>query len=398
MQIFCDTLKIVIISIKRGIVIPDRTAWGVNYSVQGYTYPSLAELCNYQDFERFKIEKKNVFPLIDENNTNYFDRKAEQQDNFMANFANYLMDKLNFDFLTICLVGIDRASHHYWKYMEPYGFNVNKEEIKKYRNIIKDYYIYCDGVIGDLLKRTDKNTIVIIVSDHGFKANQNKGASYFFTNLDSLLEISNLSKIQLDSKTIIIKEDPQDDLWVPKKNIQIKGDLSKEELDNIKDKVKQVLKGIRIEETNRAIFSSIEETKDGFVVELDIPNLRPDYHLITNNRYKISDFLREESISGEHVIYGVVIISGKHIHHGKLKDASVYDITPTVLYLMGFPIAEDMDGLVLARAIDGNFLKRHPVKYIKSYETNTEKKAESPIPSPLDKEIKDKMKSLGYIN
>ncbi len=376
-------------NIEKGLIISDRT-WSVDYPAEGYTSPSLAQLCSQSDFGKFKDIKESISPHPDV-------LVAKRRDGFMASFANYLSSRQNFDFFTVYLLGIDRVSHKFWKYMEPEGYNIPEEEIKRYGNIIKDYYIYCDNIIGDLLNKIDKDTVVIVVSDHGFSK---QWKELFFTGLNSLLERSGLSNIQRGSKTVIIHEDPGED-WIKKKYIRIEGDLSKEELNSIKDEAKSMLSQIRVEEDSRPFFVSFQDNNNGLIVQIDQEyiNLYPSRHLIINNKiYKMSDFLSESPSSGNHDDFGIIIISGKHIHHGIINSASVYDITPTILYIMGLPVAKDMDGIVLTGAINSNFLRRNSIKYISTYETSTGKNDEKPILSPMDEELKKGMRSLGYIN
>lgn len=93
---------------------------------------------------------------------------------------------------------------------------------------------------------------------------------------------------------------------------------------------------------------------------------------------------------------GIIIIAGPHIRSGiTIKDANIYDILPTALYLAGLPIGKDMDGKVLIQAIEENFLENHPIEYIPTYDT--ERSLQPIKASTLDKEIMKELKSLGYI-
>jgi hypothetical protein len=40
-----------------------------------------------------------------------------------------------------------------------------------------------------------------------------------------------------------------------------------------------------------------------------------------------------------------------------------------VLYLMGLPVARDMEGRALTEVLDGDFTRRHPLTFIPSYES-----------------------------
>ncbi len=98
---------------------------------------------------------------------------------------------------------------------------------------------------------------------------------------------------------------------------------------------------------------------------------------------------------------GVVAFWGKDIAAGvELDDASVLDITPTLLALMGMPVADDMDGKVLSNAIDPAFLRAHPVSRTDTYETGDNDASgdgTEPIESPIDDEVRERLRALGYI-
>jgi hypothetical protein len=67
---------------------------------------------------------------------------------------------------------------------------------------------------------------------------------------------------------------------------------------------------------------------------------------------------------------GVLILSGEGVKtNGFLDAADLEDVMPTLLYALGFPIARDLDGQVLTSAFSTNYLARHPLTFVPSYET-----------------------------
>ena len=65
---------------------------------------------------------------------------------------------------------------------------------------------------------------------------------------------------------------------------------------------------------------------------------------------------------------GLLILNGPGIAPGvKLQRASVLDVTPTLLYLMGLPLGRDMDGTLLTEALDESLTRSQPVTFISSY-------------------------------
>ena len=66
---------------------------------------------------------------------------------------------------------------------------------------------------------------------------------------------------------------------------------------------------------------------------------------------------------------GVLVLHGEGIEPGALlTGARLVDVAPTLLYALGFPVAQDLDGQVLRAAFDKGFLARHPLTILPSYE------------------------------
>jgi tetratricopeptide (TPR) repeat protein len=101
-----------------------------------------------------------------------------------------------------------------------------------------------------------------------------------------------------------------------------------------------------------------------------------------------------------HRRYGILILAGPPIKPGPLDTTNLLDIAPTVLYLAGLPVAEDMEGRVIGEAIDGRFRARFPVRTIPSYEGIGRPLAGSRdvvADSRVDEEMIEQLRSLGYI-
>jgi predicted AlkP superfamily phosphohydrolase/phosphomutase len=95
---------------------------------------------------------------------------------------------------------------------------------------------------------------------------------------------------------------------------------------------------------------------------------------------------------------GVLILSGgPYQKNYELKDASIYDVTPTLLYQLHLPVANDFDGKPLVAAFRAQFRSDHQIAKIASYESGTPKSYQKPIPSPTDEQTLDELKALGYI-
>jgi predicted AlkP superfamily phosphohydrolase/phosphomutase len=76
------------------------------------------------------------------------------------------------------------------------------------------------------------------------------------------------------------------------------------------------------------------------------------------------------SIGGTHerAPDGYFVAIGEGIRPGAvLRGASVVDVAPTILYLMGLPVARDLDGRVLTEILEEDYARTHPLTFIPSY-------------------------------
>jgi predicted AlkP superfamily phosphohydrolase/phosphomutase/Tfp pilus assembly protein PilF len=73
------------------------------------------------------------------------------------------------DLFSIYYQGIDEVGHRYQHFMPPKMGMVSAEDFQRYRGTVEAYYAYQDELIGQILKQLDKNTVVIVMSDHGFR-------------------------------------------------------------------------------------------------------------------------------------------------------------------------------------------------------------------------------------
>jgi arylsulfatase A-like enzyme len=71
------------------------------------------------------------------------------------------------------------------------------------------------------------------------------------------------------------------------------------------------------------------------------------------------------TFSAHHEMEGIVIATGGPFRSGHLdQGASLLDVTPTLLYLLGQPVPDNVDGKVLKEILDPEFVRKHPLKTV----------------------------------
>jgi len=64
--------------------------------------------------------------------------------------------------------GTDTVGHLFARYLPPRLPGVAAEDVARYGGALPEFYEYADELLGELLARADDDTLVLLVSDHGF--------------------------------------------------------------------------------------------------------------------------------------------------------------------------------------------------------------------------------------
>ncbi len=98
-------------------------------------------------------------------------RWSMRADAVYERIAQRLIGEDGFDLFAVYFGGADVTGHRFWRYMQPDAY-VNKpehDEARILQNVIRDYCVHLDGVVGRLLAAAPSNVNVLIVSDHGMQ-------------------------------------------------------------------------------------------------------------------------------------------------------------------------------------------------------------------------------------
>jgi predicted AlkP superfamily phosphohydrolase/phosphomutase len=81
--------------------------------------------------------------------------------------AKYLINEKEWDFFFFVEMGLDRLHHGFWRFFDKE--HRLYEPGNPYEDVVREYYKYLDGLLGDFLELVDDETTLLIVSDHGAK-------------------------------------------------------------------------------------------------------------------------------------------------------------------------------------------------------------------------------------
>lgn len=103
----------------------------------------------------------------------------------------------------------------------------------------------------------------------------------------------------------------------------------------------------------------------------------------------------QPALTGDHLPEGILVLAGDAVKPGAaVTGATVLDVLPTLLHLLELPLSKELPGKVLASALTEPHASRAD-RTVDRYPFTPE--GGSAIPSPIDGQIVDELRSLGYI-
>jgi predicted AlkP superfamily phosphohydrolase/phosphomutase len=143
-----------------------------------------------------------------------------------------------------------------------------------------------------------------------------------------------------------------------------------------------------------------EELYDGphFDRAPDINVVMRDYGYITQAR---REFAQDEVIrpsgnmSGFHRREGIFVMKGKQVKTAVLPPADIIQVTPTILYDFGLPLADDMDGQPMLDLFSENYVKQNAVQYTPAINATA---AEHELTAEQQNALHKQLESLGYLH
>jgi len=321
-----------------------------------------------------------------------------KEQNIYLKFARDLfiscLKKFDPDLSILYFWGTDPVSHRYWQFYEPQYFtDINKnEDIRRYKDVIPNCYILLDHTIGQILKSFDKEDTIFIVSDHGFKRLENYG-HFYKIDAEALLE-----KIGLLEEFIYT---------LPGRSVVLhtRRDSPFSEKKRLFDRVRGILDSARLSKSGEKVFEVAQERDYLSFVPTSKCNLLSSVDELISIEgvpsFRVTEITKETFMwTGGHDINGIFIANGPEIKcREQIRNASIFDITPTILALNGFPIARDMDGKVLTQMMEPSFLDKMNLQYIDTYGVGVESKEGAEMLSTIeeDGELKKRLEDLGYL-
>ncbi|HZW03750.1 MAG TPA: alkaline phosphatase family protein, partial [Anaerolineaceae bacterium] len=330
---------------------------------------------------------------------------------------DHLRRREDWDFFMVVFSGTDTVSHAMWKYMDTTHPLHDRTKHLKYGGAIQAFYQYVDRALGALIDSLGEDTVVMLMSDHGF------GPFYKFIHVNNWLQQQGWMQIKRNPvallkaalfrlgfapmsiynllmlfglgrlKREVVRGGRGQDLlkrlflsfedvdWsrteayslgnVGQIFLNVRGREPAgivepgPDYERLRDEIMARLGEIRDPETGEKVVQGIyrrEEIYSGPALDhapdiVFIPT-RMEYFGFGEYEFGSNRVIEQmkRGISGTHRLQGIFLLHGEPVRAGAwVEGAQIIDLAPTILHLMGEPVPAGMDGRVLTQALQEAF-------------------------------------------
>jgi predicted AlkP superfamily phosphohydrolase/phosphomutase len=371
--------------------------------------------------------------------------------------ALHLMHSRDWDVLMIYLEGTDRVQHELWHILDETHPRHDPAEARRYRQDILGFYQETDAQARHFVQAAGPGTNVILMSDHGFGpihhfVNLNIwlwqqgflalkgdaltrikallfqlgltpalgyriGMRLGFANLRlsrgmsrrlGLLHAVGRMFLSLDNvdweQTQAYSQGNYGQIYVNLQGREPSGIVAPGvEYEGVVSQIVAALRELRDPATHQPIVERVFRRED--LYQGPLAEESPDVMFLLEDTYKplgtlefSSSHLVEDAFgnSGDHRMDGILVMTGDAIRQGlEVQGAKLIDLAPTILYLAGVAVPSDMDGRVLAEAIEPAYLEAHPAQ--RGTAGELQEHPELDYTAEERTELMERLRRLGYV-
>jgi predicted AlkP superfamily phosphohydrolase/phosphomutase len=368
----------------------------------------------------WELERKAVQGLAEDQLEGWVDFHIRRERHWF-DITMMLMREEPCDLTGILFDGVDRLQHLCFHLIDPRtAEKFTSPDARRAHALCQQYFRDLDGYIGELVAAAGPETHIVMASDHGFIL---AGDSVFYVNAwleqhgylrwkddVELADEARLSRNDNDelgqlldwsATTAFAFTSSSNGIFIRRAKKPGDFGVSEEGYRGFREKLRQELLDFRDPETGQQVVARVMASDEAFPGPQS--EKAPDLTLALAD-YGFQSVLPSKTTVqhrrmpyGTHHPDGVFIMAGPGTRSGQVTEPlSIADVAATVLYHLGVPIPEDMEGKVPVAALEDGYVADHPVQYGPPT-SQTDMMSGETLPPEAAAEIHERLKALGYL-
>jgi predicted AlkP superfamily phosphohydrolase/phosphomutase len=319
--------------------------------------------------------------------------------------------------------GVDKLQHFCWRFLDRAIFSAAPSEFaSRVRGWCLDYFREIDRFIGEIVSMGGEDASVIIASDHGFgptvevfHLNEWLHRHGYLVWADAAtveqkhpetLGMGTMARrfyeIDWDKTTAYCPTPSGNGIYITPPTSDGKG-VPAERYKSFRRELRDALLQFKDPATDEPVITQIwtrEEAFSGTHVAS-----APDLTLSLRDGGLVSILPSDEllkprkEIAGAHRPNGVFVTTGKGIRPGFATSAlSILDVAPLLLYRLGLPVPNDLEGRVPHALFDPEYLRSHPIAFEATSSGSAAMAAPfNEVDPRMEAEVMGQLRALGYM-
>lgn len=413
-----------------------------------YTHPAWLQEELHQRFD-YEVERTEKY---DPGQEKLFWRAVERVEQKRLEAVLWLMEQDAWDFFAVVFRGTDILGHAFWRFMDPTHPAHDPVLAQEYGDVLLRHYQKMDTAVAQIQARLLPDDILLLMSDHGFgpihrdvyidnvlaqagllhmkQTAKAKGRQMLFQagltprnmlHLLAWLRLRNLSRKLIPqnkrlavsaglllynsvdwSRTVAYPLGGAGQIFVNLQGREPEGIVeSGVAYTAVCDEVERALSALRDPDTGKPVVARVWRKAEAYGANA-LPDLPDLYIEWVNDQYTdmggigygrgiFSEPIRGRS--GGHTMRGIFLAHGPGIKQGyHVSDASLIDLAPTIMHLLGTPVPAQMDGKVLL-----DILAEPPTTVVYDDESMAPDAAVYAFSDTEQATIEKRLHDLGYI-
>lgn len=373
----------------------------------------------------FEQEKKSIAGAPVDNYEEWIQLHC-RRDRQWFSILRTLLSSREYELNGIVFDGVDKLQHLLWPYLDPRLEPAQPDErFYRIRNLCWDYFRQLDAFLGEACELAGPDATVAIASDHGFTGSE----LILFINIwleregyltwkpsmpvlaDNDFELEpdfyQLSAFDMTCTRAYALTAASNGIHIVVSGQRSADGIPPEQYFEFRQQLRDALLNRCVHpQTGEPLIEQVwtrEEVFEGPAMEQapDLTLTLRDHSFVSVRRGPGLVAKRTETMGTHHPL-GILAVRGPGIRAGaRMETARLEDVTPTLLYAMGLPIPDGLDGQVLTDWFTDEHRSGRSVQVVSEANVSVAAAAaaEEPAmpPPPGEAEVMERLRALGYI-
>jgi len=291
------------------------------------------------------------------------------------------LDRFDEGFFFLLFDTPDRVQHMLWRFRDPGHPGYQADLARDLASRVEEHYARCDRLLAPALAKTDENTLLIVLSDHGFNTFRRAFDTNTWLWQNGLLALRNgrkpgedsgIASGLLDWSRTYAYAVGLGGIYLNLKNREGQGIVEEgTEAERVRTAIQSGLRGISDTQTGHTAIRDVRRREElysgpcaGAAPDL-LVNFCPGFRVSWQSAVGgFANSLIEDNTrrwSGDHIIDpdevpGILFMNrtprpvpndGPSLAEGRTNSRHIVDLAPTILKFLGVPVPEPMEGKAL---------------------------------------------------